>query len=112
ESKRACEKKGLVEVREMEPMTANAIDPAAVATAERQTLSPLSERRMRRLLDGLCDGTPLTILCGAREWASPTRRDTRSSPPSATAGSRLEIARGSRAAAGRRRVSTCGSCAR
>ena len=34
----------------MEPTTPEAIDPAAVATAERTKLSPLSERRMRRIL--------------------------------------------------------------
>ena len=51
----------------MEPTTANAIDPAAVATAERQTLSPVSERRMRRLLDVLCDGTRLKIVRALRD---------------------------------------------
>ena len=30
----------------MEPLTSQPIDPAAVATAEQQTLSPVSERRM------------------------------------------------------------------
>src|SRR5204863_165257 len=42
-------------------------DPAAVATAERQTLSPLAERRMRRLLDVLCDGTRLKIVRALRD---------------------------------------------
>jgi DNA-binding transcriptional ArsR family regulator len=51
----------------MEPTTANPIDPAAVATAERQTLSPLSERRMKRLLDVLCDGTRLKIVRALRD---------------------------------------------
>src|SRR6266851_6244592 len=52
----------------MEPVTNGpAIDPAAVATAERQTLSPVSERRMRKLLDVLCDGTRLKIVRALRE---------------------------------------------
>jgi DNA-binding transcriptional ArsR family regulator len=51
----------------MEPTTANPRDPAAVATAERQTLSPMSERRMRRLLDVLCDGTRLKIVRALRD---------------------------------------------
>ncbi len=44
-----------------------AIDPAAVATAERQTLSPMSERRMKRLLEVLCDGTRLKIVRALRD---------------------------------------------
>jgi DNA-binding transcriptional ArsR family regulator len=51
----------------MEPMTPQPIDPAAVATAERHTLSPMSERRMRRLLDVLCDGTRLKIVRALRD---------------------------------------------
>jgi len=52
----------------MEPVTNQpAIDPAAVATAERQTLSPISERRMRRLLEVLCDGTRLKIVRALRD---------------------------------------------
>jgi DNA-binding transcriptional ArsR family regulator len=51
----------------MEPITPQAIDPAAVETAERQTLSPMSERRMRRLLDVLCDGTRLKIVRALRD---------------------------------------------
>jgi len=51
----------------MEPMTYQAIDPAAVATAEQQTLSPVSERRMRKLLDVLCDGTRLKIVRALRD---------------------------------------------
>src|SRR5947207_14341942 len=51
----------------MEPLTAQAIDPAAVATAERHTFSPMSERRMRRLLDVLCDGTRLKIVRALRD---------------------------------------------
>ena len=53
----------------MEPITPQAIDPSAVATAERQTLSPMSERRMRKLLDVLCDGTRLKIVRALRENA-------------------------------------------
>ena len=51
----------------METLTPEAIDPAAVETAERQTLSPMSERRMRRLLDVLCDGTRLKIVRALRD---------------------------------------------
>jgi DNA-binding transcriptional ArsR family regulator len=51
----------------MEPITPQAIDPVAVANAERQTLSPMSERRMRRLLDVLCDGTRLKIVRALRD---------------------------------------------
>jgi DNA-binding transcriptional ArsR family regulator len=51
----------------MEPMTSQPIDPTAVASAERQTLSPMSERRMRRLLDVLCDGTRLKIVRALRD---------------------------------------------
>ena len=51
----------------MEPLTTQPIDPTAVATAERQTLSPMSERRMRRLLDVLCDGTRLKIVRALRD---------------------------------------------
>src|SRR6266566_3817618 len=57
----------LVEVRAVEQVTKISIDPAAVATAERQTLSPISERRMRRLLDVLCDGTRLKIVRALRD---------------------------------------------
>jgi DNA-binding transcriptional ArsR family regulator len=51
----------------MEPVTTQAIDPSAVETAERQTLSPMSELRMRRLLDVLCDGTRLKIVRALRD---------------------------------------------
>src|SRR5437867_5588835 len=52
----------------MEPVTnPPAIDPEAVETAERQTLSPISERRMKRLLDVLCDGTRLKIVRALRD---------------------------------------------
>ena len=51
----------------MEAMTPQPIDPAAVATAERNTLPPPSERRMRRLLDVLCDATRLKIVRALRD---------------------------------------------
>src|SRR5712691_2689195 len=52
----------------MEPVTNQpAIDPEAVATAERQALSPPNERRMRRLLDVLCDATRLKIVRALRD---------------------------------------------
>ena len=44
-----------------------AIDPHAVAVAERHALSELSERRMRRLLDVLCDPTRLKIVRALRD---------------------------------------------
>src|SRR5437879_8347272 len=44
-----------------------AIAPAAGAAAERQTLSPIAERRMRRLLEVLCDGTRLKIVRALRD---------------------------------------------
>jgi DNA-binding transcriptional ArsR family regulator len=50
----------------MEPTSLQPIDPLAVATAERQTLSPVSERRMRRLLEVLCDATRLKIVRALR----------------------------------------------
>src|SRR3989442_12388979 len=43
------------------------IDPAAVAVAEATKLSPPSERRMRRLLDVLCDPTRLKIVRALRD---------------------------------------------
>jgi len=56
----------------MEPTTPDAtnpepIDPAAVAVAEATKLSPPSERRMRRLLDVLCDPTRLKIVRALRD---------------------------------------------
>jgi DNA-binding transcriptional ArsR family regulator len=51
----------------MEPTTTPPIDPMAVEAAERQSLSPMSERRMRRLLDVLCDGTRLKIVRALRD---------------------------------------------
>jgi DNA-binding transcriptional ArsR family regulator len=50
----------------MDP-TPQPIDPAAVDAAERQALSPPSERRMRRLLDVLCDPTRLKIVRALRD---------------------------------------------
>ena len=50
----------------MEPIP-QPIDPFAVATAERLSLSPPSERRMRRLLDVLCDPTRLKIVRALRD---------------------------------------------
>lgn len=38
------------------------LDPAAVASAEANLLAPREERRMRRLLDALCDPTRVKIL--------------------------------------------------
>jgi DNA-binding transcriptional ArsR family regulator len=51
----------------VEAIPGQPIDPAAVAEAERQTLSPLSEQRMRRLLEVLCDGTRLKIVRALRD---------------------------------------------
>jgi len=51
----------------LEPSPQDPIDPAAVATAERTKLSPLSERRMRRILDVLCDATRLKIVRALRD---------------------------------------------
>jgi ArsR family transcriptional regulator, lead/cadmium/zinc/bismuth-responsive transcriptional repressor len=51
----------------MEAITAQPIDPTAVANAERQALSAPSERRMRKLLDVLCDGTRLKIVRALRD---------------------------------------------
>jgi len=50
-----------------EPMASQPIDPAAVASAERQSLSAPNERRMRRLLDVLCDPTRLKIVRALRD---------------------------------------------
>src|SRR5438445_10840638 len=46
----------------MELTASEPIDPTAVASAEENQLSPLSERRMRRLLEVLCDPTRLKIV--------------------------------------------------
>jgi DNA-binding transcriptional ArsR family regulator len=50
----------------MESMTPQPIDPVAIAVAERQRLSPVSERRMRRLLEVLCDATRIKIVRALR----------------------------------------------
>jgi len=44
-----------------------AIDPVAVKTAERQTLTPRNEKRMRALLDALCDPTRIKIVRALRD---------------------------------------------
>jgi DNA-binding transcriptional ArsR family regulator len=51
----------------LEPTQQASIDPAAVATAERTKLSAVAERRMRRLLDVLCDPTRLKIVRALRD---------------------------------------------
>ena len=43
------------------------IDPAAVKTAEQQMLTPRNEKRMRELLDALCDPTRITIVRALRD---------------------------------------------
>jgi DNA-binding transcriptional ArsR family regulator len=50
----------------MESITPQPIDPVAIAVAERQRLSPVSERRMRRLLEVLCDATRIKIVRALR----------------------------------------------
>ena len=47
--------------------TPNAIDPAAVTTAKRRTLTPRNEKRMRALLDALCDPTRVKIVRALRD---------------------------------------------
>ena len=58
----------LVEVRSngVLPITPEPIDPLAVEVAERQALSGPSERRMRQLLDVLCDLTRMKIVRALR----------------------------------------------
>jgi len=51
----------------MELTASEPIDPTAVASAEENQLSPLSERRMRRLLEVLCDPTRLKIVRALRD---------------------------------------------
>jgi DNA-binding transcriptional ArsR family regulator len=51
----------------MESVIPQPIDPTAVATAQRQALSPTNERRMRRLLEVLCDATRLKIVRALRD---------------------------------------------
>ena len=43
------------------------LDPSAVASAEKQMLAPPQERRMRQLLDALCDATRVKIVRALRE---------------------------------------------
>jgi DNA-binding transcriptional ArsR family regulator len=43
------------------------LDPAAVKTAEKSTLSPRNERRMKELLEALCDPTRVKIVRALRE---------------------------------------------
>lgn len=43
------------------------IDPVAVMTAERQMLTPRNEKRMRALLDALCDPTRIKIVRALRD---------------------------------------------
>src|SRR5712692_3357193 len=51
----------------MEPVSPRPIDPVAVAVAERQSMSGASERRMRDLLEVLCDPTRLKIVRALRD---------------------------------------------
>jgi DNA-binding transcriptional ArsR family regulator len=43
------------------------IDPAAAMTAERQMLTPRNEKRMRALLEGICDPTRIKIVRALRD---------------------------------------------
>jgi DNA-binding transcriptional ArsR family regulator len=43
------------------------IDPVAVMTAEQQMLTPRNEKRMRTLLDALCDPARITIVRALRD---------------------------------------------
>ena len=43
------------------------IDPVAVMTAERQMLTPRNEKRMRALLDALCDPARVKIVRALRD---------------------------------------------
>ena len=43
------------------------IDPVAVMTAEQQTLTPRNEKRMRALLDAICDPTRVKIVRALRD---------------------------------------------
>src|SRR6058998_3062546 len=51
----------------MELTATQPIDPSAVASAEQSLLSPPSERRMRQLLEVLCDPTRLKIVRALRD---------------------------------------------
>jgi DNA-binding transcriptional ArsR family regulator len=44
-----------------------AIDPAAVKVAEQQMLTPRNEKRMRALMDALCDPTRIKIVRALRD---------------------------------------------
>jgi len=50
----------------MPSSTLKPIDPGAVATAEQQKLSPRNEKRMRALLDALCDPSRIKIVRALR----------------------------------------------
>ncbi|MDQ2914418.1 MAG: metalloregulator ArsR/SmtB family transcription factor [Chloroflexota bacterium] len=43
------------------------VDPVAVVTAEQQMLTPRNEKRMRALLDALCDPTRIKIVRALRD---------------------------------------------
>jgi DNA-binding transcriptional ArsR family regulator len=43
------------------------IDPAAATTAEQQMLTPRNEKRMRALLEGICDPTRIKIVRALRD---------------------------------------------
>jgi DNA-binding transcriptional ArsR family regulator len=47
--------------------TSAPIDAAAVRTAEQQKLTPRNEKRMRQLLDGMCDPARIKIVRALRE---------------------------------------------
>jgi DNA-binding transcriptional ArsR family regulator len=49
------------------PATPKAIDPVAVTTAQRQKLTPNNEKRMRQLLDAICDPTRVKIVRALRD---------------------------------------------
>jgi ArsR family transcriptional regulator len=51
----------------MPSSTLKPIDPVAVATAEQQRLTPRNEKRMRALLDALCDPTRIKIVRALRD---------------------------------------------
>src|SRR2546427_8462764 len=51
----------------MEAMSPHPIDPVAVASAQQQTLTGASERRMRKLVEVLCDTTRLKIVRALHE---------------------------------------------
>ncbi len=47
--------------------TLRTIDPAAVMTAEQQRLTPRNDKRMRALLDAICDPTRIKIVRALRD---------------------------------------------